>query len=195
MRGATISKRDVNRSAGPEAFVADARLRSFCEVSPRVGPGVWIAPSAYAIGDVEIGSQSSLWYGSVLRGDVNTIRVGARTNLQDHCVVHVSSGFPCLIGDDVSVGHRAVVHGCEVGDAALIGIGAIVLDGAKIGNEAIVGAGAVVAPGEVVPSGMLVVGVPARVTRPVTLDERRQHRIRALRYVENARLHAKTEQP
>src|SRR5574342_517288 len=120
------------------------------------GPGAGIAPGAVVVGDVEIGPESSLWYGSVVRGDVHRIRIGARSNLQDGCVLHVTRDrFACVLGDEVTVGHRAVVHGCRVGDGALIGIGAIVLDGARVGEEALVGAGAVVAPGSVVPAGAL----------------------------------------
>ena len=155
-------------------------------------PAAWVAPSAVVIGDVEIGSESSLWYGSVVRGDVHEIRIGARTNLQDLCVVHVTRGrFATYIGDEVTVGHRAVVHGCRVEDGALIGIAAIVLDGARVGAEALVGAGALVPPGMEVPEGTLVVGVPARVVRLLSAEERLLQRQRAREYVETAREHAR----
>lgn len=158
---------------------------------PRIDPSTWLAPTATLIGDVDIGADSSVWYGSVLRGDVERIRVGARTNLQDLCVVHVTRGrFPAEIGDEVTVGHRAVVHGCRVRDGALIGIGAVVLDGAEIGEEALVAAGAVVVPGARVPPGALAVGVPARVVRSLAAGERREQRERARAYVETARRHA-----
>jgi carbonic anhydrase/acetyltransferase-like protein (isoleucine patch superfamily) len=150
-----------------------------------------VAPGAVVVGDVVLGPDSSVWYGAVLRGDVHHIRVGARSNLQDQCVVHVTRDlFPCSIGDEVTVGHRAVVHGCRVGDGALIGIGAIVLDGAQVGEGALVGAGAVVTPGMRVTDGTLVMGVPARPVRPLRDDERAAHREAARRYVENARAHA-----
>jgi carbonic anhydrase/acetyltransferase-like protein (isoleucine patch superfamily) len=143
------------------------------------------------VGDVEIGADSSVWYGSVLRGDVHWIRVGARTNLQDLCVVHVTRGsHPCEIGDEVTVGHRAVVHGCRVEGGALIGIGAVVLDGAHVGAEAVVGAGALVAPGSRVEAGTLALGVPARSVRTLRPEERRLQRERTLSYVETARSHA-----
>jgi carbonic anhydrase/acetyltransferase-like protein (isoleucine patch superfamily) len=146
------------------------------------------------VGDVELGADASVWYGSVLRGDVHHIRVGARTNLQDQCVVHVTRGrFACEIGEEVTVGHRATVHGCRVGDGALIGIGAVVLDGARIGEGAVVGAGAVVAPGAEVEPGMLVLGIPARPARPVRADEREQNRLQTLAYVETARAHRKED--
>jgi carbonic anhydrase/acetyltransferase-like protein (isoleucine patch superfamily) len=143
------------------------------------------------VGDVEIGAESSVWYGSVLRGDVNAIRVGKRSNLQDQCVLHVTRDrFACHIGDDVTVGHHATVHGCVVEDGALIGIGAIVLDGARVGAGAMVGAGAVVSPGTQLAPGVLAVGVPARVVRSLTAEERERNLKITLGYVENARAHA-----
>lgn len=169
-------------------------MRPFGETWPRIHPSAWLAPGAAVIGDVELGEDSSLWYGGTLRGDVNAVRIGARTNLQDQCVLHVTRDrFSCEIGDEVTVGHRAVVHGCVVKDGALIGIGAIVLDGAEVGVEAVLGAGAVLAPGAVVPDGMLAVGVPARVVREVRPEERKRQRMRALDYVQLAREHAATE--
>lgn len=156
---------------------------------------MWLAPGAVVVGDVEIGPESSIWYGSVVRGDVHHIRIGARTNIQDACVVHVTRDrFPAWIGAEVTVGHRAVVHGCRVGDGALIGIGAIVLDGAEVGEEALVGAGAVVTPGTRVPARTLVVGTPARVVRDLTDEERREQRERTLAYVDTARRHARSAQ-
>jgi carbonic anhydrase/acetyltransferase-like protein (isoleucine patch superfamily) len=159
---------------------------------PRLHPGAWVAPGATLVGDVELGADSSVWYGCVLRGDVHRVRVGARTNLQDGAIVHVTAErFAAEIGDEVSVGHRAVVHGCRVAAGALIGIGAIVLDGAEIGEDALVGAGALVTPGSVVPPGVLVVGAPARVVRELSRAERAEQRARTLRYVETARAHAR----
>jgi gamma-carbonic anhydrase len=160
--------------------------------SPRIHAEAWLAPGVVVIGDVEIGAASSLWFGSVVRGDVHAIRIGARTNLQDHCVVHVTSGlYAAQIGDEVTVGHRAVVHGCTVRDGALVGIGAIVLDGADIGEEALVAAGALVGPGTKVPARTLVRGVPARVARTLNAEEVQQQRARALEYVETARHYAR----
>lgn len=157
-------------------------------------PTAWLAPGAIVVGDVEIGAESSIWYGTVVRGDVNSIRVGRRTNVQDQCVLHVTAErFPCVVGDEVTVGHRAVVHGCTVEDGALIGIGAVVLDGARVGSDAWVAAGALVPPGAVVPDGTLAVGVPARVRRTLDAAERAEQRRRTLRYVETARLHAEAD--
>jgi carbonic anhydrase/acetyltransferase-like protein (isoleucine patch superfamily) len=157
-----------------------------------VDASAWIAPGAMLIGDVAVGPDSSIWYGCVLRGDLHYIRVGARSNLQDVTVVHVTRNrFPTEIGDEVTVGHRAVVHGCRVADGALIGIGAIVLDGAEVGEGALIGAGAVVTPGTRVPARALVLGTPARVVRPLADAELAEQRARTLRYVETARAHAR----
>jgi carbonic anhydrase/acetyltransferase-like protein (isoleucine patch superfamily) len=124
------------------------------------------------VGDVEIGPGSSVWFGTVVRGDVNHVRIGARTNLQDHTVVHVTSHtHPTVVGDDVTVGHRVTLHGCTVKDRCLVGIGAIVMDGAVVGEDAMVGAGSLVPPGMVVPPGMLALGSPARVKRGLTQEE------------------------
>lgn len=170
---------------------AGSALRAYRGVWPRLGSDVWIAEGAFVIGDVEVGAGSSIWYGAVVRGDVNRIRIGARSNLQDQCTLHVTAErFSCNLGEEVSVGHRAVVHGCSVGDGALIGIGAIVLDGAEVGCEALVAAGAVVAPGFRVPNGMLAMGVPARLARELSPEERLQQRQRTLHYMEVARHHA-----
>jgi carbonic anhydrase/acetyltransferase-like protein (isoleucine patch superfamily) len=156
-----------------------------------IDASVWLAPGSVVVGDVAIEAQCSIWYAAVVRGDVHRIRIGPRTNLQDGCVVHVTSGrFATNIGCEVTVGHRAVVHGCRVGDGALIGIGAIVLDGAEVGEGALVGAGSLVAPGATVPDGMLAVGVPARVVRKLDEEERRLQSERTLAYVETARRHA-----
>ncbi len=148
------------------------------------------------VGDVEIGPDASVWYGTVVRGDVHHVRIGARTNVQDNCVLHVTKGrFACEVGEEVTVGHRAVVHGCTVADGALVGIGAVVLDGATVGEGALVGAGAVVAPGARIEAGGLAVGVPARVVRQVTEEERALQRRRTLDYVETARAHAREDGP
>ncbi len=161
-----------------------AMVRPFGGKAPRVHPSAVILPTAVISGDVEIGEGSSVWFGTVVRGDVNHVRIGARTNLQDLTVVHVTGGtHPTVIGDDVTVGHRAVLHGCTVGERCLVGIGAIVLDGAVVGPDAMVGAGALVPPGMVVPPRMLVMGAPARVKRGLTDEEIAALRVSAARYV------------
>lgn len=145
----------------------------FRDHTPRLGERVWLAPSAVVTGDVTLGDDVSFWFHTVARGDVNWIRIGDGTNVQDGSVLHVSHGtHPLDIGKGVVIGHSAVVHGCTIEGGALIGIGARVLDGAVIGAQAQVGAGAVVPPGMHVPSGTLVMGVPARVRRELSDAER-----------------------
>lgn len=166
-------------------------LRAFGDKRPLLDDSVWVAPGAAIIGDVEIGRDSSVFFGCVLRGDVHAIRIGERTNVQDQATVHVTADrFPTILGDEITVGHRAVVHGCTVEEGALIGIGAIVLDGAHVGRDALVAAGAVVRPGAEVPPETLYAGVPAKPVRKLEADEIRLQRERTLRYVETARLHA-----
>jgi carbonic anhydrase/acetyltransferase-like protein (isoleucine patch superfamily) len=139
---------------------------------PSLGERVYVADNATIIGDVRIGNDSSIWFGAVVRGDVDSIRIGRNTNVQDNCTIHVTGGrFPTTVGDNVTIGHGAIVHGCTVGDGVLIGMGARVLDGAVIGESSLVGAGAVVSEGMIVPPRMLVVGVPAKLKRPLTDDE------------------------
>src|SRR5256885_13582212 len=136
---------------------------------PRLGQGVFVAENAALIGDVEIGNDCSIWFGTVLRGDVNHIRIGSRTNIQDNCVLHVThERWPAIVAEEVTVGHGAIVHGCTVGRGALIGMGARVLDGAVVGECALVAAGAVVSEGMRIPPRMLVAGVPAKEKRPLT---------------------------
>jgi gamma-carbonic anhydrase len=169
---------------------AAALILPFAGRFPRIDPEAWVAPGVAVIGDVEIGPGSSLWFGSVVRGDVHSVRIGARTNLQDLCVVHVTRHlFSTHLGDEITVGHRAVVHGCRIGDGALIGIGAIVLDGAEVGEEALIGAGAVVTPGTKIPARVLALGAPARVIRVLSASEREEQRGRAHHYVALARAH------
>ncbi len=157
---------------------------------PRIDPSAWIAPSACVVGDVEVGRDSSVWYGCVLRGDVHSIRVGARTNLQDLSVLHVTKDrFPCVVGDEVTVGHRAVVHGCRIGDGALVGIGAIALDGAELEALAWLGAGALLAPGAAIAARMLAVGTPAKPVRALREAELAEQRERTFEYVRTAGRH------
>lgn len=150
---------------------------------PEIHPTAFIEESAQVIGAVAIGEESSVWFQAVLRGDVGSIRIGARTNVQDGAIIHVSSSSPVTIGDDVTIGHRAVLHGCVVHDCCLIGIGAIVLDGAEIGTACIIGAGAVVTEGMVVPPRSLVLGVPGKVRRELSEADVQRLAEQARRYV------------
>jgi len=141
-------------------------------VNPTIAPSGWVAETAVVRGDVTLGEDVSVWFGAVLRGDEAPIAVGDRSNIQDGAVLHVSAGFPCLVGREVTIGHGAVVHGCTIEDGALIGIRATVLDGAVVGRGAVVGAGAVVPPGMHIPPEMLALGVPAKVVGPLTDAQR-----------------------
>jgi len=151
---------------------------------PRIAESAYIDVSAQVIGDVAIGERSSIWLNVSIRGDVNYIRVGDETSIQDNTVLHVDHDlYPCLVGNRVTVGHRVVLHGCQVGDDVLIGIGAVVLNGAKIGAGAVVAAGALVPEGMEIVPGMMVMGMPARVRREVTNEERERFRKNCNNYV------------
>ena len=157
---------------------------------PTVPDDAWVAPGAVLAGAVTLGPQTSVWYAAVLRADTETISIGARTNIQDGTVVHADPGHPAQVGDGVTVGHRAVVHGCTVGDDVLVGMGAVIMNGARIGSGSLIAAGAVVLEGTEIPPGSLVAGVPAKVRRPLTDEERSRIGSAAKRYCELARTHA-----
>lgn len=148
-------------------------LRRFKDQTPRVHPSCFVEDSAQVIGDVELGEDTSVWFNSVLRGDVNAIRIGRRANIQDLSMIHVTSHrHSTFIGDDVTVGHHVVLHGCRVGHRVLVGMGAIVMDDVEIGDDCIIGAGTLLTPGTKVPPGSLVVGSPGKVKRAITDEER-----------------------
>ena len=156
-------------------------------LAPGLADSVWIAPDAKVIGNVTLGENVGIWFGAVLRGDNEPINIDNDTNLQEHTIVHTDPGFPVKVGKGCTIGHRALLHGCTIGDNPLIGMGAIILNGARIGNNCLVGAGALVTEGKSFPDGTLIVGTPAKVVRE--LDERTIAGLRAsaLSYVENAR--------
>lgn len=158
--------------------------------SPVVADTAWVAPTGVLVGQVTLGEQSGVWYGAVLRSEYEPIVVGERSNLQDGVVVHVDPGHPATIGGGVSVGHGAVLHGCTLDDDVLVGMSVTVLNGAVIGSGSLVAAGAVVLEGTVVPPGSLVAGVPAKVRRETTPEEREGIRLNAAVYVDLARQHA-----
>lgn len=139
--------------------------------TPDIADGAWVAPGAVVAGRVTIGADTGVWYTAVLRGDMETVTIGAGTSIQDGTVVHSDPGFPAVVGDGTTVGHRAVVHGCTVEDDCLIGMGAVILNGATIGRGSIVAAGAVISQGVTIPPGSLVAGVPGKVRRETTADE------------------------
>lgn len=147
-------------------------------ISPKVPASSYVAPNATLIGDLELGEQTGIWFGAVLRGDVMPLRIGARTNIQDNSVVHATGGWhPTIIGEDCTVGHAVIVHGCTIGDRVLVGMGSIILDAAEIGSDTILGAGSLVTTNAKIPSGVLAVGRPAKVVRE--LNEKDFQSIRA----------------
>jgi carbonic anhydrase/acetyltransferase-like protein (isoleucine patch superfamily) len=150
----------------------------------------YVAPNAVVRGNVTIGARSSVWFGAVLRGDVESVRIGCQTNVQDLAVLHADTGFPCRLGDRVTVGHGAIVHGADVADDVLIGMRAVVMNGARIGAGSIVAVGSVVIEGTVIPPGSLVVGAPGKVKRSIDEEDREQIRHAALHYVEAAKVYA-----
>lgn len=151
-----------------------------------VGSGHYIAPNAAVIGNVTLHERSSVWFSCVLRGDVERIEIGAGTNIQDGAVLHADPGFPTLVGRNVTVGHKAMLHGCSIGDGSLVGIGAIVLNGAKVGKNCLIGAGALVTEGMEIADGSLVLGAPAKVRRQFTEEEQAAIGLNAEHYVQNA---------
>jgi len=163
----------------------DPQLDKFLRRQPKLGKNVFIAKTATVIGDVTLGTHSSVWYGAVLRGDINRIVVGHHSNVQDNAVLHLADDFPCVLGNWVTVGHSAVVHACKVGDEVLVGMGAVILDGAVIGKQSIIGAKALVTQGTKIPPGSLVLGAPAKVVRKLTPKERAGLKWWAEKYVDN----------
>jgi carbonic anhydrase/acetyltransferase-like protein (isoleucine patch superfamily) len=150
---------------------------------PSLGRGTFVAPDATLIGDVTLGEDASVFFQCVLRGDINAIRVGARSNIQDHTTVHLASAIPTIVGEDVSVGHRCILHACTVGDRVLVGMGSILMDNVMIGEDSIVGAGSLVPKGKTFPPGSLIVGSPARLVRPLTVEEKASIPALARKYV------------
>jgi carbonic anhydrase/acetyltransferase-like protein (isoleucine patch superfamily) len=160
--------------------------------APNLLPGAWVAESAQVIGRVELGENVSVWCGAVIRGDSEAIRVGRNTNIQDQAVLHADEGVPLAIGENVSVGHQAMLHGCTIGDGSLVGIQAVVLNGAKIGRNCIVGAGSVVTGNKEFPDRSMIIGSPARLVRQLDDAQVASLAVSAGHYAENARLYART---
>lgn len=156
-------------------------------IRPRLAESAWVADSAQVMGNVELAEDSSVWFGVVIRGDTESIRIGRGSNIQDASVLHADIGKPLTVGENVTVGHKVMLHGCSIGDGSLIGIGAVVLNGAKIGKGCIVGAGALVTEGKEFPDGSMIIGSPAKVVRELTEDQQAGLRMSALHYIENAR--------
>ena len=156
-------------------------------VAPRVAATAWVADSAQVIGNVVLGEDASVWFGTVVRGDTDGITIGAGSNIQDASVLHADEGQPLVIGERVTVGHKVMLHGCTIGDETLIGIGAVVLNGAKIGKNCLVGAGALVTEGKEFPDGSMIIGAPAKAVRELTPLQLQGLRQSAQHYIDNAR--------
>jgi carbonic anhydrase/acetyltransferase-like protein (isoleucine patch superfamily) len=171
-------------------------IRPFQGIYPRIHPTAFVEDSAQVIGDVHLGEESSIWFNAVVRGDVNYIRIGNRTNVQDNSVIHVRNGtHPTILEDEVTIGHSVTLHGCYVEQGSLIGIGAIVLDDVRVGTNSIVAAGAVVSPGTVIPERSLVMGLPAKVKRQLTGEEVEQLAVFWKNYVDYTRLYKAEPSP
>ena len=156
--------------------------------APRIDPNVgWIAPTAVLVGDITVGAEAGIWFGVVARGDIEAISIGARTNVQENCVLHTDKGYPLVIGDNVTIGHGAIVHGCTIGDNSLIGMGATVLNGARIGKNCLIGANALVTENKVIPDNSMVLGASGKVVREIDDEGVKSLAASAERYVRNAR--------
>nr|WP_295892384.1 gamma carbonic anhydrase family protein [uncultured Devosia sp.] len=157
-------------------------------VAPQIDPDIgWIAPTAVLVGDIIVGPEVGIWFGVVARGDIERITIGARTNVQENCVLHTDTGYPLDIGDNCTIGHSAIVHGCTIGDNTLVGMGATVLNGARIGKNCLIGANALITEGKEIPDNSMVVGAPGKVIRQIDDEGVRGLAASAERYVRNAR--------
>ncbi|MEP3741155.1 MAG: gamma carbonic anhydrase family protein [Sulfitobacter pontiacus] len=161
-------------------------LYALADARPDVSPEAWVAPDANVIGKVTIGPEASVWFGSTLRGDNEMITVGRGSNVQENCVFHTDMGYPLTVGEDCTIGHKVMLHGCTIGDNSLIGMGATVLNGAKIGKNCLIGAGALITENKVIPDGSLVMGVPGKVVRELDAQAIQRLTASAKHYAENA---------
>ncbi len=173
-----------------------AVLKPYGGIYPKVHESVYLSDNVFVIGDVEIGEDSSVWFGAVVRGDVNYIRIGKRTNIQDNSVVHVThETAPTIVGDDVTVGHRVILHGCVLGNNILVGMGAIVMDGAQVSDNVIIGAGALITQNKKIPEGVLVAGVPAKIVRDLKPEEIEMISLSAKNYVHYKNTYLQSSSP
>lgn len=156
-------------------------------IAPQLAASAWVADSAQVIGQVSLAADSSVWFGTVVRGDTDSITIGAGSNIQDACVLHADAGQPLVVGERVTVGHHVTLHGCTIGDESLIGIGAVVLNGARIGKNCLVGAGSLVTEGKQFPDGSMIMGSPAKVVRQLSPEQIDGLRRSAQHYMDNAR--------
>ena len=168
-------------------------LYQFDGKKPKVDPEAYVSPRCSLIGDVEIAEDASIWEYAVLRADMNYIRVGKGTSIQDNCTVHTTVTNPAIIGEYVTAGHNCVIHACEIGDRTVVGMGSIVLDGAKVGNDCVIGAGSVVTNNTIIPDGSLVLGIPGKVVKEVSEELRKAFMVGARLYVELGKAHKESE--
>ena len=164
-------------------------IYSLGDKAPKIDHDAWIAPGCHVIGAVTLGPASSVWFGSTLRGDNEMITLGAGSNVQENCVLHTDMGSPLTIGAGCTIGHKAMLHGCTIGDNTLIGMGATVLNGAVIGKNCLIGAGALITEGKIIPDGSLVIGAPGKVVKPVSEHQVQVIKMSAVHYVENWKRH------
>ena len=164
-------------------------ILNYKEYQPDIHSSCFVAENATVVGRVIVKQNSSIWYGAVIRGDVSHISIGENTNIQDNCIIHINRDMPTIIGNNVTVGHGAIIHACTIGDNVLVGMGAIILDGAVIEDNVIIGAGAIVTPGKHIPSNTMAMGTPAKVVRELTEDERKGLKESAIHYVGVANNH------
>ncbi len=156
-----------------------------------IGENTWVAPGACLVGKVSVGPDCGIWYNAVIRGDEDQVVIGQGTNVQDQVVIHADHGYPCRVGNDVTIGHAAIIHGCTIGDNVLVGMGSIVMNGAVIGRDSIIGAGSLVTGGTVIPEGMLAFGRPAKLVRPLTEEEKEANKKSAGDYIDLKNIHEK----
>jgi carbonic anhydrase/acetyltransferase-like protein (isoleucine patch superfamily) len=171
-----------------------AGIAARLQQGPRIHPTAWVAPGATVVGDVTLEEESSVWYGAVLRGDINRIIIGPRSNIQDNAVVHLDTAYPTILGEFVTVGHSAIVHACRIDDEVLVGMGAIVLDGAEVGARSIIGANALITLGMKIPPGSLVLGSPGKIVKQLSVDQQKEISQWARRYVETSKRFREFEQ-
>jgi len=161
-------------------------IKNYKEKMPKIHPSCYISETADIIGEVTLEEDVNVWFGTVIRGDENYVKVGRGTNIQDNCTLHIARDLPCILGENVTVGHGAIVHACTIGDRVLVGMGAIILNGAVIEDDVIIGAGSLVPPGRRIPSGSMVMGTPGKVVRSLTKEEMDYFEVSAKNYVELA---------
>ncbi len=181
-----VVKRSVNNK---ELGIFEMSIESYLNFTPTVSESSFIASSADVIGRVWIGDESSVWYNATLRGDINEIHIGAKSNVQDNVVIHNSDDYPTVVGELVTVGHSAILHACEIKNEVLVGMGATLLDGSVIGEQSIIGANALITGETVIPPGSLVLGSPAKVVRALSMKERQEVKKWALKYVKQSRIY------